>query len=128
MKNKVWSIVPWAVQFGPLKRKAYKDNESAQWRLYRVEDVACKLGVDEDKARRVLERTGFLKAVAMRNEVLLWKERLKKKEQMLHVQLKTANDREKIVIKKHIAAVQFCLANSRNLLRIPRRRNELDAT
>ena len=100
------------------RKNAYSPR-SAGWTLYRPQDVAEKLGRPLEEVDRVLEETGFNKAVRIRELLIKWKTNLIDEQRMLHkerqalqAQLKKVTQREK--------EVSEMLINIRNILRIPR--------
>lgn len=103
----------------PVPRKAAATPESAAWTLYDPRELAQVLGLPVDQVDRALERTGFNKAVRIREEVIRWKERLRHEERDLRERL-GALDGERDVIRQRLREVGEQLENTRNILRIPR--------
>ena len=103
----------------PRSRKDACTPKSAGWTLYNPEDVAEKLNKPLSEVDRVLEETGFNKAVRIREEVIRWKtgliieqKQLASEEDKLRQQLKNIKGRQ------HRVSEMLC--NIRNILRIPR--------
>lgn len=109
-----------AVQPGtPSPRRTAYGPRSAGWTLYRIADLADKLGVDMVTLDTALEQTGFNKAVRIREETIRWKERLRKEERALMDE----QEQHRAALKAtghRLGTVREQLANVRNLLRIPR--------
>jgi hypothetical protein len=100
-------------------RKDAYSPRSGNWTLYNPEDVAQKLTLPVPLVDKVLEETGFNKAVRIREEVIRWKTRLlaeqkelSRQEQELRAQLKKVTLRQK--------ETDEMLINIRNILRMPR--------
>lgn len=117
-----------AVSEIPLKRaEASQGPLSSQWTLYDSSILLEKLSgilppgcspLQED-LDRILEETGFNKAVRIRMEVLAWKERLRIEKQNLHaVRLEYLKVLKRINTRLHVVEEQ--LQNTRNILRIQR--------
>jgi len=100
------------------RKEAYSP-ESSSWTLYRPEDLAEELGVDIGEADSALERTGFNKAVRIREHLIKWKTRLLREakeitrtKRILREEVKKVNARERQVAEM--------LVGIRNILRISR--------
>lgn len=103
----------------PKPRSTAYSAKSAGWTLYRADELAQRLGVSEQNADRALEETGFNKAVRIREELIHWKERLRKEEKAL------ADERERCLkdakkLAERLSTVREQLENVRNVLRLPR--------
>ena len=103
----------------PSPRKTAYTPKSAGWTLYRLGDLAEKLNVDVVSADVALEATGFNKAVRIREELIRWKERLRKEEAELDAERERLR-KEHNAISSRLALVREQLANVRNILRLPR--------
>jgi hypothetical protein len=103
----------------PRPRRTAYGPKSAGWTLYRIADLADKLGVDVVSADVALETTGFNKAVRIREELIRWKERLRAEERDI------ADERDRLLTEAkklglRLSVVREELGNVRNILRLPR--------
>lgn len=112
-----------AVVSTPLPRRAAQSPRSAAWTLYDPAPLAQRLGLPVEVVDLALEETGFNKAVRMREEVIRWKENLRREERGLLAELTDVNKRRH-AIGLRLSAVREQLASVRNLLRIPREKPE----
>lgn len=109
----------YAVSKKKLNRSAAYSPLSAGWTLYDPGKLAEHLGIDIDVVHVALEKTGFNKAVRIREEVIRYKERLRKEQADL------SNRRgvllqEKAKVDQREREVREALENIRNILRMPR--------
>ena len=106
-----------------IKRASRKDAagpESAHWTLYRPKDVADKLNVPLEDVERVLEETGFNKAIRIREELLRLKTRLIKEQRLVSSEeQRLATEIRKVRARKNELSEQ--LGNIRDILRLPRK-------
>lgn len=112
-----------AVSEKPVARSTAYTPKSAGWTLYRLADVADKLGVDVTAADEALEVTGFNKAVRIREELIRWKERLRAEERGLAAE-KDVLRKEHARVCGRLSLVREQLENVRNVLRLPREKAE----
>ena len=103
----------------PAPRRTAYSPKSAGWTLYRLADLADKLGTDVTATDEALETTGFNKAVRIREELIRWKERLRKEEQNLAAERDRLR-KEHAQVSIRLSTVREQLANVRNVLRLPR--------
>lgn len=112
--DKAFAVVP-----RKIKRATSYSPLSSSWTLYRPQDVAQKLGVPDDRAHKALEETGFNKAVRIREELIRWKERLRKEQNEVNMRREELRH-ELQKLNQRDAEIKDVLANVRNILRIPR--------
>lgn len=103
----------------PLPRSTAYSPRSAAWTLYDPAKLAEMLGLPVEFVDQALEKTGFNKAVRIREEVIRWKENLRSEERALLSSIKLIES-ERRRIRARLSAVQEQLASTRNILRIPR--------
>jgi hypothetical protein len=100
------------------RRNAYSPN-SVNWTLYNPEDVADELELPVHKVDIALEKTGFNKAVRIRESLIKRKTNLLIEQKELHkLEQRTRGELKKIQYKQYIIA--NTLVEIRNILRIPR--------
>lgn len=114
MADRAFAVVP-----HPLPRETAISPRSADWTLYRAADLAALLGLPVSQVEHALERTGFSKAVRIREEIIRWKERLRKEERDLAMRQDTL-DTQRRQVSGRLKVVREQLENTRNLLRLPR--------
>lgn len=109
----------YAVSQDSISRKNAYSPLSSSWGLYNPNDLAKELNISSDKVHKALEKTGFNKAVRIREELIKWKERLRieqrdltKQRQKLQAELRQLNQRDQ--------ELREMLTNIRNILRLPR--------
>lgn len=103
----------------PLPRRTAQSPRSASWTLYDPAPLAERLGLSVDVVDRALEETGFNKAVRIREEVIRWKESLRREERDLLAALRDLNTKRRTAHER-LDVVREQLISVRNLLRIPR--------
>lgn len=114
-----------AVAPTPLPRKTQGGPLSAAWTLYDPSKLAEKLGLPIDVVDAALEQTGFNKAVRIREEVIRWKERLRREEANLRGRLDEI-DAERRQVRSRFMVVSEQLENIRNILRLPRQKASVE--
>ena len=92
---------------------------SASWTLYRPEDVAEKLVVPLSTVDKVLEETGFSKAVRIREEIIRLKTRLISEARELHHRERRLTS-ARLKNRDRLKSVNRQLADLRQILRLPR--------
>jgi len=92
---------------------------SAHWRLYRPQDLASELGVDGSAAVQALEKTGFSKAVRIREELIRWKTRLLVEQRQVTREIQEL-DHKRFHLSARGHEIANTLAGIRDVLRIPR--------
>lgn len=103
----------------PLNRSAAYSPLSAGWSLYDPKDIAAELGLPVEVVHAALEKTGFNKAVRIREELIRWKERLRKEQAEITKEKSTIYRRLSMLTSRE-NEVRQQLENVRNVLRIPR--------
>jgi hypothetical protein len=109
----------YAVSEKKLNRSAAYSPMSAGWTLYNPEKLAKHLDIDTDIVHDALEKTGFNKAVRIREELIRYKERLRKEQKAL-TNKRQVLMQEKAKVDQREREVREALENVRNILRIPR--------
>lgn len=114
----------YAVKPEPAKRsEAYNRGRSAHWKLYRPELVADELKAwhrDPAEIDAALEKTGFKKAVRIREELIRWKTRLLAEERAITAEYEELNAK-RVELRRRREIVRYALVNVRNVLRLPRK-------
>lgn len=103
----------------PFGRKTTDSPLSAGWALYDPKPLAEMLDRHPVIVDNLLERTGFNKAVRIREEVIKWKTRLIHENRQLEHILNGLNS-ERRTTNNRLKAVKEQLEGVRNILRIPR--------
>ena len=104
----------------PVNRRIAYSTGKAHHRLYRVEDVAEKLGKPVDEVTKALDDTGFLKLLRIRQELLNLKEDLRTKAIPELEAMKPESPFEIFRHKLELRAAYWMIENIRNILRVPR--------
>jgi hypothetical protein len=104
------------------RRDSYSPT-SANWTLYDPQELADNLGLEVDIVDRALEKTGFNKAVRIREDLIKRKTALlKEQKELFKLEQKARNKLKQIEYKQYIVA--NTLVEIRNILRIPREKDD----
>lgn len=101
-------------------RKYAMSPGSEHWTLYRPADLSRELGCDIGAVEIALERTGFKKAVRIREELIRLKSRLKNARRAA---FEAAEAHRSLAKKEHVKMVNLDhqLEDIRDVLRLPRK-------
>ena len=108
-----------AVSETAVKRRNAYSPQCSGWTLYDPSKLAEKLEMPVEVVDQALEETGFNKAVRIREEVIRWKERLRREERELCDQITEVNKTRRSLANRQ-KQVREQLEGLRNILRLPR--------